>query len=110
MKTYKIKEEYLDNWGADATENTILTLEDVEEITRGWDKTPEDVMDQLIELSYGHEAQVMINNGLFDAAVELMDDEIREEIHDEISPCGKAEFLEEYMRRHEKKYGVKFEV
>ena len=110
MKTYKIKEEYLDNWGADATENTILTLEDVEEITRGWDKTPEDVMDQLIELSYGHEAQVMINNGLFDAAVELMDDEIRERLHSELAPCSEQEFFTAYEQAHAERYGTDWEL
>ena len=46
--TYKIKPEYLDMWGEDATEDTVLTEQDVEDITRGWDKTPADVMDQLI--------------------------------------------------------------
>lgn len=49
MKTYKIKPEFLDLWGEDATAETILTEKDVEDITRGWDKTPADVMDQLIE-------------------------------------------------------------
>ena len=48
MKTYRIKPEYLALWGEDATEETILTMDDIESITRGWDKTPDDVMDQLI--------------------------------------------------------------
>lgn len=49
-KSYKIKDEYLDLWGEDATEDTIITEEELEMITRGWDKKPEDVMDQLIPL------------------------------------------------------------
>ena len=48
--TYKIKPEYLDLWGSDATEDTIITEDDLEMITRGWEKTPADVMDQLIPL------------------------------------------------------------
>ena len=48
--TYKIKPEFLDLWGSDATEDTIITEDDLEMITRGWDKTPADVMDQLIPL------------------------------------------------------------
>lgn len=48
--TYKIKPEFLDLWGSDATEETVLTDDDIEMITRGWDKTPADVMDQLIPL------------------------------------------------------------
>lgn len=46
--TYKIKPEFLDLWGEDATEETVLTEQDVEDIARGWDKRPDDVMDQLI--------------------------------------------------------------
>lgn len=46
--TYKIKPECLDLWGEDATEETVLTEDDIEMIARGWDKKPEDVMDQLI--------------------------------------------------------------
>jgi len=46
--TYKIKPEYLDLWGEDATEDTVLTDDDLVTITRGWDKAPADVMDQLI--------------------------------------------------------------
>jgi len=55
-------------------------------------------------------AQEIIDNGLFDAAVMLMDDEIREEIHNDLAPCTDLEFLEEYMKRHEEKYGIPFTV
>lgn len=44
----------------------------------------------------------------FDAAVMLMDDDIREELHSEIAPCSKQEFLEAYAARHEEKYGEGF--
>ena len=50
--TYKIKPEYLDLWGADATEDTIITNEDLEMIARGWEKTPDELMDQLIPVGY----------------------------------------------------------
>lgn len=44
----------------------------------------------------------------FDACVELMDDEIREELHAEIAPCGEQEFLNAYVERHAEKYGEVF--
>ena len=53
-------------------------------------------------------ATEIINNGMFDAAVSLMDDEIREELHADLAPCSELEFLEEYMRRHLIKYGMPF--
>lgn len=46
----------------------------------------------------------------FDACVQLMDDEIREELHWEIGGCTEQEFLNEYCNRHEEKYGVEFEI
>ena len=44
------------------------------------------------------------------AAVELMDDELREEIHAEYAPCSEQEFLDEYCRRHFLKYGEDFSI
>ena len=52
----------------------------------------------------------IINNRLYDAAVALMDDEIREEVHADLAPCTDLEFLEEYMKRHKAKYGIDFIV
>lgn len=53
-------------------------------------------------------AQEIIDNKLFAAAVELMDDEIREELHSDLAPCNDLEFLEAYMERHLEKYGIAF--
>ena len=52
----------------------------------------------------------IINNNLYSAAVNMMDDEIREELHTEMAPCTELEFLEAYMKRHEEKYGEEFTV
>ena len=46
--TYKVKPEYADLWGEDTTEDTVITEDDLEMIARGWDKTPDELMDQLI--------------------------------------------------------------
>ena len=45
---YKIKPEFLPLWGSDATEETIITDDDLEMIARGWEKDPEQLKDQLI--------------------------------------------------------------
>lgn len=55
-------------------------------------------------------AQEIIDAGLFRAAVALMDDDIREQVHAEKAPCSELEFLAEYMERHAEKYGVEFMV
>lgn len=52
----------------------------------------------------------IINNGLFDAAVALMDDEIREDLHNKLAHCTEEEFLEAYIEAHYKKYGEKFTI
>lgn len=56
--------------------------------------------------------KVMLNGSEidFDAAVNLMDDEIREELHAELAPCGNQEFLDAYVERHAQKYGEDFQV
>ena len=51
MKRFKVKPEFYNLWGEETTEDTILTEEDVAEIARGWDKTADDVLDQLIIIS-----------------------------------------------------------
>jgi len=55
-------------------------------------------------------AQDIINAGLYQAAVELMDDEIREQLHLDLAPCSDLEFLEAYMKAHEEKYNSPFIV
>ena len=41
----------------------------------------------------------------FDAAVNLMDDEIREELHNKMAPCTDQEFLDAYVDAHATKFG-----
>ena len=57
-------------------------------------------------------AKVMLNGEMLDfaAAVTLMDDEIREEVHADLAPCTEQEFVDEYLKRHEAKYGETFEI
>ena len=46
----------------------------------------------------------------FDAAVNMMDDEIREELHNELAPCTDQEFMDTYVEAHEAKYNERFEI
>lgn len=55
-----------------------------------------------VENQYGEEID-------FDAAVELMDSEIREAVHDEMAPCSEQEFFDAYCEAHEAKHGEGFE-
>ena len=50
MKTYTIMPEYLDQWGADADENTIITQDDVERLATDWETSVEELLDQLEEV------------------------------------------------------------
>lgn len=44
----------------------------------------------------------------YEAAVNLMDDELREELHVELPPCSRQKFLVEYAVRHYKRFGESF--
>lgn len=46
----------------------------------------------------------------FDAAVELMDDEIREKLSEELAPCSEQEFFTAYEHAHAEKYGEPWEL
>lgn len=63
-------------------------------------------MDKLISLDNGHtyltaeEAMhEIMDYNLWDAVVMMMDDEIREAVHNSLAPCTEQEFLAEYLRR-----------
>ena len=40
----------------------------------------------------------------YDAAVELMDDDIREQLHDQMAPCTEQEFFDAYAKAHAEKF------
>lgn len=46
----------------------------------------------------------------YEVAVNMMDDEIREELHAKLAPCTDQEFFEAYCKAHEEKYGEEFEM
>lgn len=41
----------------------------------------------------------------FDFAVNYMNDELREELHNELAPCEAQEFFDAYAEAHEDKFG-----
>lgn len=55
-------------------------------------------------------AREIIENGLYNVAVNMMDDEIREELHRELAPCSDEEFLKAYMEAHEAKFNEEFQI
>lgn len=46
----------------------------------------------------------------FAFAVEMMDDDIREELHRELAPCSEQEFFSAYCDKHLEKYGEEFTI
>lgn len=52
-------------------------------------------------------AKVMIPE-TWDALVNLMDDDLREQVHQELAPCTNAEFLKRYAELHKQKYHEDF--
>jgi len=41
----------------------------------------------------------------FAAAVNLMDDDLREQIHNDMAPCSNQEFFDAYVNAHAEKFG-----
>jgi hypothetical protein len=46
----------------------------------------------------------------FDCAVSVMDDDVREDVHSDLAPCTEQEFMDDYCKRHEAKFGTMFMV
>ena len=46
----------------------------------------------------------------FDAAVQLMDDDIRERLHEEMAPCTPQEFYSAYVEAHEIEHHENFTI
>lgn len=46
----------------------------------------------------------------YEAAVELMDDEIREDLNFELAPCTEQELFTAYEKAHAEKYGEEWEL
>lgn len=46
----------------------------------------------------------------WDAIANLMDDEIREELHSKLAPCTEQKFFTAYEDAHELKYGEEWEL
>jgi len=65
--------------------------------TRGAEK-------EIVEVECGGS---MIN---YMAAVQLMDDEIREDLHSRLCPCTEQEFLDAYIIEHRRLRGEDFKV
>ena len=108
MKQYRIKPEFWSAWGNEVDENSIVDENEVKRLSYEWGIPVDDLMEQLDEVDIDPAAQEIIDNGNYDSAVALMDDEIREAVHADLAPCSDTEFLTEYMKRHAEKYGEEF--
>ena len=46
----------------------------------------------------------------YESAVELMDDDVRESVAEELAPCTEQEFFTAYEFAHKKKFGEEWEL
>lgn len=46
----------------------------------------------------------------WDSAVNLMDDDLREELHGELAPCTEQEFFSAYEKAHAERFGAEWEL
>lgn len=61
------------------------------------------MMTTIVELRNGTVTDLTI-------AAQLMDDEIREELHRDTAPCSAQDFADAYCEKHFEKYGEEFTV
>lgn len=57
----------------------------------------------IVKNNYGAEIE-------WNTAVNLMDDDLREELNADLAPCTEQEFFEAYAKAHENKFGEDWEL
>lgn len=92
---------------------TTSPIEELEAIV-GEDASPEKLIaiwkDTLYSSNYYDEAKEMVDNDYSAQATNLMDDDIREHLHEALAPCDDITFLTAYMEEHKHKYGENFTI
>lgn len=77
-------------------------------------KDQESMSDHEIEESKEEEKTMNVINSFgtevsYEAAVNMMDDELREAIHAEMAPCTDQEFFDAYAKAHKERFGEEWE-
>lgn len=103
--------EIIDTHGAPQCGVEITSFETYDDMTEYIDSV-DGLYDRLAEgyallreVTGGHIRRAISDQA---AAVELMDDDLREEVHRDLAPCTWEEFAEEYARRHLERFGEEF--
>ena len=87
-----------------------LTEAEVNDLLESLSDTLFGDLGDLSETKYADLARSIVDEGNYESAVELMDDDIREEIHDRYAPCDEVTFLALYMDAHHQLYGEDFAI
>jgi len=76
------------------------------------DVTRDELIEQLSEMrASGYTNTEIAGNPVnFKAAVELMDNDIRESLHNGMAPCTDQQFLDAYIDAHEERFNESFTV
>jgi hypothetical protein len=85
---------------------------DIEEIKEDYELT-DDETEEILEGLKEIEAEYITYNGSeykLDDITNLMDDEIREDLHSEYAPCEAQFFFEKYVEAHEAKFNEEFTI
>ena len=109
-KMYRIKPEYVNEFGSDCDIFSTLSYATLEMISRCWKKPMEEVLKMVYEDNEQNQKKYgtfeMVPD--FDSISEIMDYELREAVHNDMSPCTEKAFLDEYKKRHKAYYGEEF--
>lgn len=60
MKYFRIRPEFLTLWGEETTADTVVTMNDIEELAADWEKPVEDLMQQVEEVC------LLVNGGRYE--------------------------------------------
>lgn len=108
---YTIKPEFWELWGASNEAEARVDLGEIERLAAEWEKPVAELVPQLEPMD-SNKKPVDLGGHCYtwETIVNYMDDEIREQLHNELAPCTEEAFLEAYLEKHLEKYGKAFEI
>lgn len=100
-------------WSEDEIKRNYEMFREESDLMKGFDSSEEYIREMLLDGKLAEITVVTNAEGTeidYNAAVELMDDDIREDLAREMAPCTEQEFFSAYEKAHEEKYGEAWEL
>ena len=109
---YIVKFEYRPEWNAENNPNIdddwIVDEHEIDRLAIEWGPSKAELMEQVTAIP----TQVRVDGEWhdIDAVINLMNGELREELHRKLAPCFMQYFVDRYIEEHRDRFGEEFQI